>query len=331
MSLEQYRQFHDPINDDALFLLCVVRNERLLLDHFIRHYQAIGITHFIFIDNGSDDGSFDYLRNHPHINSELYRTDDSYRTHNFGMDWILSLLREKCQHKWCLIADADELFIADGASDLNVLRAQMGGANAILSITVDFYAHQALPYQMGEDFLSHSCYYDALNHHYRPNIHSKYRHPIRTIWHANADRWNCTGGVRRRVFGINPCLVKRCFFHFDFQQTHHIHSGCHFITSPHSQQSLRYHNKLAIIRHFKFIRPDLSAYFTQRVAQDQDWHNNHEYHAYQQHWPCSLYHPMYSQSYVNDEQLFAAFEPAYYQFAEYCHKRTRRIKMLCAR
>ena len=57
------KNFYNPIQYDSRILLCVFRDENILLDHFINYYSNIGITHFILLNNDSQDESFQYLMN----------------------------------------------------------------------------------------------------------------------------------------------------------------------------------------------------------------------------------------------------------------------------
>ena len=69
------KEFTEPIKDNSIILICVVKNELLLLEYFLTHYKTIGITHFIFIDNNSTDGSLEYIQNVTD-NILLYSTND---------------------------------------------------------------------------------------------------------------------------------------------------------------------------------------------------------------------------------------------------------------
>src|SRR4030095_5576466 len=59
-----------------LVVVCVVRNERTMLPHFLAHYRRLGAQHFVFIDNLSDDGTRDWLLAQPDV--VLYSTDTDY-------------------------------------------------------------------------------------------------------------------------------------------------------------------------------------------------------------------------------------------------------------
>jgi hypothetical protein len=72
----------------------------------------LGVDHFLFIDNLSDDGSVEYLKAQDDVS--LWQTDHSYRDARFGLDWQMWLLMRYCHGHWTITADADELLVYDG-------------------------------------------------------------------------------------------------------------------------------------------------------------------------------------------------------------------------
>ena len=90
-------------------LFCTLRNERVRLPYFLSYYRDLGIDHFLFVDNGSDDGSREYLAMQP--DASVWTTNHSYRDARFGMDWLTGLLHRHGHGHWCLTVDADEFFV----------------------------------------------------------------------------------------------------------------------------------------------------------------------------------------------------------------------------
>lgn len=97
------------IGPESLLLFASLRNEAHRLPHFLRHYRAMGIDHFLFVDNASTDGSAEMLAAEPDVS--LWQTASSYRLHRFGLDWLGWLLMRYGHNHWCLTVDADELLI----------------------------------------------------------------------------------------------------------------------------------------------------------------------------------------------------------------------------
>ena len=83
--MKKIKQFKLPPDSASVVLVCVVWNELLLLQFFIDHYKTVGVEHFIFIDNNSDDGTTEYLISRDDVNIELYAERGSYRDAKFGI------------------------------------------------------------------------------------------------------------------------------------------------------------------------------------------------------------------------------------------------------
>lgn len=97
------------IGRDDILLFCCLRNESMRLPEFLTHYRGLGVRHFLIVDNDSDDGSTDLLRDQPDVS--LWRATGSYREARFGMDWLGGLLFRYGHGHWCVTVDADELLI----------------------------------------------------------------------------------------------------------------------------------------------------------------------------------------------------------------------------
>jgi hypothetical protein len=90
-------------------VLCVLRNEHVRLPYFLKYYRDMGIEHFLFVDNGSTDGTREYLSEQP--DCSVWTTEASYRRARFGLDWVNWLGRRHCLGKWVLCVDVDEVFV----------------------------------------------------------------------------------------------------------------------------------------------------------------------------------------------------------------------------
>src|SRR5690606_4966848 len=100
---------NDAVRSGGILLFCTLRNERIRLPWFLSYYRDLGISHFFFVDNDSDDGSRDYLAGQPDVS--LWTTKASYKNSRFGMDWLTALLRRYGHGHWCLTVDVDEFLI----------------------------------------------------------------------------------------------------------------------------------------------------------------------------------------------------------------------------
>ncbi len=90
-------------------VVAVVRNEMIMLPHFLAHYRQLGVQCFLMVDNLSDDGTREYLLEQPDVG--LFSADTEYQKSYYGVAWQQALLSNFCLNKWVLIADADELLV----------------------------------------------------------------------------------------------------------------------------------------------------------------------------------------------------------------------------
>src|SRR5215467_4619488 len=90
-------------------LFMTARNEILRLPHTIDHYRKIGVARFFVIDNGSTDGSIEFLRAQP--DCHVFVTHDSFKDSRGGADWQNALLDQYGMNHWCLAVDADEWLV----------------------------------------------------------------------------------------------------------------------------------------------------------------------------------------------------------------------------
>lgn len=67
----------DQIRKDDILMFSTLRNEKLRLPYFLHYYREMGVNHFFFVDNDSNDGSLDYLADQPDVS--VWHTRSSYK------------------------------------------------------------------------------------------------------------------------------------------------------------------------------------------------------------------------------------------------------------
>ncbi len=193
-SRHQLQRVHDrtdSLTDRTVIAVTTLRNEILRLPYFLKFYRARGIGHFLIVDNGSDDGSLEYLSEQPDVS--LWRTEASYRNARFGLDWMTWLQIRYAHGRWCLMVDADELlvFAQDDRLDIPALTAQLEarGQTAFGALMLDLYPKEALgaqTYQSGQDPREVLQWFD-------PEGYRRVRqNPLGNLW--------VQGGARERAF-----------------------------------------------------------------------------------------------------------------------------------
>ena len=250
-----------------IYLLCVFRDENMLLEYFIEYYRSLGVTHFIMIDNLSKDGGPEYLKSLKNINLLLYRNSDSYEKASMGTEWVNCLLKEHCAGQYCFTVDADELFYfdTDKYASFNDLIDDMEATetNAIPVTLLDMYPKESNDtYQKGSNFLTHSAYFDDFNETFYEKRGIAYETFVFML-----------GGVRQRVFGATACINKFPFFKYNFYPME-VAPGYHFFQLNRKVQlqsdKISLFPDAGVLLHFKFIKPCLGNFYHARLETNQN-------------------------------------------------------------
>ncbi len=107
--LSRVRVRVDDIAPSDILAFVTLRNEMSRLPFFLDYYRKLGVSHFLIVDNGSDDGSSEFLKNQSDVS--LWSSNYSYKLSRFGMDWLTCLQYKYGAGHWCLTVDADEIFV----------------------------------------------------------------------------------------------------------------------------------------------------------------------------------------------------------------------------
>jgi hypothetical protein len=176
---------------DAILAFSTVRNERPRLRYFLRYYRRLGVDHFFFVDNGSTDGTAEFLAGEADVS--LWKTDASYRKSRFGTDW-LNWLKFRFGHgHWTLTLDPDE-FLVYPFCDTRPLPAlcdwlDQSGLRSFGTMMLDMYPDAPLTdlsYAEGQDPFELAPWFDPGN--YMISKNPKYGN----LW--------IQGGPRARVY-----------------------------------------------------------------------------------------------------------------------------------
>ena len=179
------------ITPDGILLFSTLRNERVRLPYFLRYYRDLGVSHFLIVDNDSNDGSREYLQLQPDVS--VWTTQASYKRARFGVDWLNALQMKFGHDHWCLVVDPDEFFVYPFC-DTRPLRAltdwlDASSIKSFSAMLLDMYPKgpfDVVPYREGQDPFEVAPYFDSGN--YVINRNKKYGN----LW--------IQGGPRARMF-----------------------------------------------------------------------------------------------------------------------------------
>ncbi|SFJ60585.1 glycosyltransferase family 2 protein [Celeribacter neptunius] len=179
------------IRPDDLLLVCTLRNERVRLPYFLQYYRDMGVSHFLFIDNDSDDGSRDFLLGQDDVS--IWHTTASYRKSLFGVHWMNWIARKYCHDHWMLTVDVDE-FLVFPFCDTRPIPAltdwlDNSGIRSFSAMLIDMYPKGPVdgqPYLEGQNPFEIAEWFDSGN--YMISINPEYYN----LW--------IQGGPRARLF-----------------------------------------------------------------------------------------------------------------------------------
>ncbi len=272
---------YDPI------LVCVEKNDIDRMKMLFNHYRNLGIKRFVIIDNESTDETIEYLRKQKDV--DLYICHTKYSTLNKEA-WANRIFAHYGFDKWYLYVDSDELFIYEDCENKKINdfieELEKSKQRRVSALMTEMYSQEGIfSNTEDKDIRAKYCYYD-------------------TDTYTFAEKSPCNalfGGPRKRVFGLNPILIKHPLFKLkrgDIQALSHWQF-------PYKDN---YHLKIkGALLHYKFLNRDLERYT--KIAKEGNYATGSlEYKtyisAYQKNPQISLYSQEHSKKYTNSKDFF---------------------------
>jgi hypothetical protein len=236
------------LRPDDVILVCLIKNGAFWLETFMKHYTELGISHFVFVDNGSTDNTVNYLLSKDSVTvvrSTLpVKHYESYlRRH---------AIRKFATGNWCLCVDSDELFDYNH-SDKLPLRGLIGylgheGYTCVVAQMLDMFPEGQIDGEVDEtDFVRKFNFYDLSGirtHTYHNCADNGFDYFARNNTVGSSDiRW-LFGGIRATRFNTNVCLTKHPLIRVSPSTVPSVH--------PHCSSSVKCADISALIRHYKF-------------------------------------------------------------------------------
>lgn len=157
------RNISDDLSEIRLF--GKMKNEILRIKHFLHWYRTLGVSRFFIVDNGSTDGTLEFLSTQADVH--LFSNAGNMRYSAGGVAWITPLMNEYGNGHWCIVADADEFLVYPDCEMKSIANycgeLSEGGFDALYCMMIDMYPDGSLDkakYHSEGSLITFSPYFD---------------------------------------------------------------------------------------------------------------------------------------------------------------------------
>ncbi len=181
-----------------------VKNDLKRLQMLVEHYRRLGVRKFAFIDNGSTDGTFEWMMEQDDI--DVYKTEDRYTSFT-KEGWLNRIISYYGFDRWYILTDSDELITYIGMEKYNLEHvleyAECNSIERFRALTLDMYADTKIFSDDSQcDIMEKYCWMDSDSYIEMPREVAKIT--ISSI----------VGGPRMRVMKVTPTLMKYPLVYF---------------------------------------------------------------------------------------------------------------------
>lgn len=241
-----------PTNVNEIRLFTMARNESLRLPYFLEYYMSRGVDRIFLIDNDSSDDTVRLALEHDRVH--VFQTMESFKNY---YNWTESLLQRYGRGHWCVGVDLDEFLVYPHSERIAINRfvefLESRRFSAVYCLLLDMYAGPEtgnIVYRRGENPLHCTPYFDPefeLEHRLFHDV--KFRRQFQTMRFG--------GGMRKRVFGVDPNCTKVPLFKFD--------RGTRTAAGMHAIDGAVVADVRGVVLHFKYLQD-----FMDRTIEEAD-------------------------------------------------------------
>ena len=259
--IEVIRKTYDCDINNPIVILCV-KNDLRKIQMLVGHYRKLGIKRFAFLDNGSDDGTYEWLLEQSDI--DIYRCYGKYGSF-IKEGWINRIASHYGFDRWVIFTDSDELIVYEGMEmhpiEEVVRFGNKHGIKRFKALMMDAYSNGEM-FGKTDGIKKEYCWIDSDSYVERNERVGK------------TDIVMFDGGPRHRLMRIDDYMSKHPLLYFEKGT---ISDNAHY-QYPHEEIGKAPCN-LGIL-HYKFIDTDLKE-FEKRAMKGSGFYNEGEhYKAY---------------------------------------------------
>lgn len=258
------QEVHSFSKDPCVPTVVVVeRNEQQRMQLFYKHYRSLGVHQFIVLDNGSTDGTLEFLKQQQ--DTKIFQTSEPFQTLRKEA-WIQRILVLNGYDRWYIVVDSDELldYIGSENNSIESLIRKMHnkGHRRLWGFMLDMYSRNPL---FGTN-------YDIMDVPIKLNSFDKDSYFLRKV-NDIGSKESCDtiyGGPKNRLFGIEGAQSKQSIFYFDKNT---LYANCHYLAPKISWGDVPC---CFVLRHYKFLPQDKQEY-ENRIKNNSFYNNSVEY------------------------------------------------------
>ncbi len=259
-------------------VVCPIRDGEEFIHTYLTHYRALGVKHFIFVDNGSKDNTLNILSNQNDVT--LYKTSLKFSHYEAEMREIL--IQHHCRGRWVLCTDSDELFefpFSDKISLSQFLEYQYNKEyTAVVAYMLDMFGdenvYKSSTYSINDNLKELYPYYDISN--VEKEDYFKNRHGYNSYNKIANKNIVCSyGGIRNHHFKPSSHKIMNLKHPLLF-----IDGIISPFLNPHYSNKAKISDVSCILRHYKFTKSLKERIYKFFEYKSDNIYHNEEYKAY---------------------------------------------------